>query len=120
MTRPVASLNDSRIDTIIVAGGVIPTDGVPAGKLEFPPSLAQWVAEHAPRARRICSVCTGAFVLAAAGVLDGKGRPPIGIGQRFWRTSIHKFRLIRLQSLSTTVRCGPLQGVPQVLTLRLP
>ena len=32
----------------------------------------QWLKEMALRARRVGSVCTGALLLAAAGLLDGK------------------------------------------------
>lgn len=52
-------------DTIIVPGW----RGVES---EVPPKLiAQLQAAHA-RGARICSICTGAFVLAAAGLLEGK------------------------------------------------
>ena len=34
--------------------------------------LVDWVRERAGQARRVASVCTGAFMLAAAGVLDGR------------------------------------------------
>src|SRR3982074_598095 len=34
--------------------------------------VRRWLRKAAPRARRYGSVCTGAFVLAAAGLLDGK------------------------------------------------
>jgi transcriptional regulator GlxA family with amidase domain len=36
------------------------------------PELLAWVREQARQVRRIASVCAGAFVLAAAGVLDGR------------------------------------------------
>jgi len=37
-----------------------------------PPQLVQWIRKRAPSVRRLCSVCTGAFLLAAAGQLDGR------------------------------------------------
>ncbi|MGH6878525.1 MAG: GlxA family transcriptional regulator [Rhizomicrobium sp.] len=54
------------VDTLLVAGG----EGaeIAAGD----PALVEWVRERATQARRVASVCTGAFVLAAAGVLDGR------------------------------------------------
>jgi len=52
------------IDTLIAIGG----DGAVAPQ---PPELAKWLAERAPYIRRIASVCTGAFILAGAGLLDG-------------------------------------------------
>ncbi|WP_369274742.1 GlxA family transcriptional regulator [Streptomyces sp. R11] len=36
------------------------------------PGLTDWLREHGPRAERLVSVCTGAILLAAAGLLDGR------------------------------------------------
>jgi transcriptional regulator GlxA family with amidase domain len=54
------------IDTLIVPGGK--GSSTASGDR----ALVSWLAENAPRARRVASVCTGAFVLAAAGLLDGR------------------------------------------------
>jgi transcriptional regulator GlxA family with amidase domain len=47
---------------------------VPGGQgTEHPaPELIGWLRRHGPQARRVASVCTGAFLLAEAGLLDGK------------------------------------------------
>jgi transcriptional regulator GlxA family with amidase domain len=54
------------LDTLLVAGG----EGVEAA-IENP-VLVEWVRQRAAQARRVASVCTGAFMLAAAGLLDGR------------------------------------------------
>ncbi len=56
---------DGAIDTLIVLGGISVFE---APTLE----LIQWIRERAARVRRLVSVCTGAFVLAPTGLLDGK------------------------------------------------
>ncbi len=56
----------TQVDTLMVAGG----PGVEAAAAD--PVLVDWVRERASRARRVASVCTGAFLLAASGVLDGR------------------------------------------------
>jgi transcriptional regulator GlxA family with amidase domain len=54
-------------DTLLVAGG---SQGLPMVTARA--DARRWLRRVAPRAKRYGSVCTGAFVLAAAGLLDGK------------------------------------------------
>jgi transcriptional regulator GlxA family with amidase domain len=53
-------------DTLVVAGGGAPREGLVSE------DLRRYIVRAAGRSRRIAGVCTGAFVLAAAGLLDGK------------------------------------------------
>jgi transcriptional regulator GlxA family with amidase domain len=55
------------LDTILVAGG-----GKDALQRMGDDRLPEWLNARAETTRRIGSVCTGAFVLAAAGLLDGR------------------------------------------------
>ncbi len=54
------------LDTLIVPGG----SGTHAAVRDD--ALLSWVSHTSARARRTASVCTGAFLLAAAGLLDGR------------------------------------------------
>jgi transcriptional regulator GlxA family with amidase domain len=54
------------VDTLIVAGG----GGVHAASQDD--ALVAWLTQRAGVARRVASVCTGAFLLARAGLLDGR------------------------------------------------
>ncbi|WP_371574822.1 GlxA family transcriptional regulator [Streptomyces sp. NBC_01314] len=50
--------------TLLVPGG--------HGTRSPAPEVVAWLREHGPRAERLVSVCTGAILLAEAGVLDGR------------------------------------------------
>ncbi len=54
------------VDTLVVAGG----QGVM--RAADNQELVGWLRGHAADARRVASVCTGAFLLGAAGLLDGR------------------------------------------------
>jgi transcriptional regulator GlxA family with amidase domain len=55
-----------KLDTFIVAGAPH------APNMHFKAELLSWMSSCAEQSRRFGSVCTGAFALAAAGLLDGR------------------------------------------------
>jgi transcriptional regulator GlxA family with amidase domain len=62
---PDEDLRDSRTpDLMIVPGG--------PGARRRDPDLADWLRGNAPATSRVASVCTGAFLLAEAGLLSGR------------------------------------------------
>jgi transcriptional regulator GlxA family with amidase domain len=66
------------IDTLIVVGG--------NGSREAMRDTANlaFLRQAASTVRRLCSVCSGAFLLAGAGFSTGVGRRPTGGGPGFW------------------------------------
>jgi transcriptional regulator GlxA family with amidase domain len=54
------------VDTLLVPGGI----GIEAGQAQ--PALLKWLRKQAQSSRRVGSVCVGAFLLAEAGLLDGR------------------------------------------------
>ena len=89
MTVGLATLDGMSIDTLIAPGGC------KGNQYYTPPGLVEWVRQRAPEARRLCSVCTGAFLLAAAGQLDGR------------RVSTHWEWADRLAELNPKVKVDP-------------
>jgi transcriptional regulator GlxA family with amidase domain len=61
---PDSTAGEPALDLLLVAGG--------EGALEVDPDLLAWVGKLATRARLVASVCSGAFVLAEAGLLAGR------------------------------------------------
>src|SRR5262249_46003538 len=66
VTEPVTALDRHAIDTLIVPGACNVDDVCRDGE------LIGWVQRRALGCRRVCSVCVGAFLLAEAGLLNGR------------------------------------------------
>jgi transcriptional regulator GlxA family with amidase domain len=62
---PIREINGP-IDTLIIAGGPGAETGI------YDSFFVTWIGEAAERSRRVASICTGAFLLGAAGLIDGK------------------------------------------------
>ena len=85
------------LDTLMVAGGM----GTPAAMGDQ--RLMRWLRKIAPRVRRLCSVCTGTFLLAQAGLLGGRRATT---HWRFCDTLARRFPAIRVQTDPIFVRDG--------------
>jgi transcriptional regulator GlxA family with amidase domain len=64
--HPHGPLDNRPIDTLVIPGG----KGTRAAANDE--RLSSWIRLAAGRSRRVASVCTGAFLLARAGLLDGR------------------------------------------------
>ncbi|MDO8364202.1 MAG: DJ-1/PfpI family protein [Actinomycetota bacterium] len=78
-----------RIDTLVLAGGW----GVFEARHDR--RLVEWIAAVAPRCRRVATVCTGTFLAAQAGLLDGR------------RVTTHWARTERLQQEFPSLTVDP-------------
>jgi len=66
--RSLRSVRAREVDMFMVAGG----DEARLRALSGAPALRRWVGRLRPQSARIASVCTGAFLLAELGLLDGR------------------------------------------------
>ena len=64
-TEPLPD-DGERIDTLVLTGG----SGASAAAADD--ALVAWIRATAPRCRRVATVCSGAFLGAAAGLLGGR------------------------------------------------
>lgn len=109
----VAAGAPGQFDTLLVAGAPH------AWELHFKASLLEWIRASSVASRRFGSVCTGAFALAATGLLDGRRITT------HWAASAelrHRYPLIRVEEDALAVRDGKLRtaaGVTAGLDLAL-
>lgn len=89
---------DSVYDTILVTGS---QDFQKTGDDQI---LIDWLIQSAPSARRICATCTGTFVLAAAGLLDGRRAATHG---NYTKPFATMFPQVRVEPDRLFVRDGP-------------
>ena len=86
------------LDTLLIAGG----PGVEAAAADS--LLIAWIRRRAAAARRVASVCTGAFLLGASGILDGRR------AATHWSCCAElarRFPAVRVESDPIFVRDGP-------------
>lgn len=90
-------LSDQTFDTLLIAGG----EGTRPAALD--PALIAWVQSQSETARRTASICSGAYVLAQAGLLDGRR------ATTHWQRSAdfaRRYPLVRLEPDRIYVRDG--------------
>lgn len=103
------------IDTLVVVGGEGAREAVADA------ALLEWVRAAAGRTRRLSSVCSGAFVLAAAGLLEGRGatthwRACGLLGEYFPGVTVHADRIFVVDGRVWT-SAGVTSGIDMALAM---
>lgn len=65
LTAPLRDFSPGEIDTVLVVGGA-------KVEVSCDERLVDWIRRNHTAAQRVASVCTGAFILALAGLLEGR------------------------------------------------
>lgn len=86
------------LDTLIIPGG----SGL--RRPETQAAVAAWLRTHAKHIRRICSVCTGIYGLAASGLLDGRR---VTTHWRWARRVAERFPALRMEPNAIFIQDGP-------------
>ncbi len=86
------------LDTIVVPGGS-------ALRLDsgIRNAVAGWLRKNAPRARRVASVCTGIYGLAASGLIDGR---PATTHWRFAQDVAERWKRVRINADAIFIKDG--------------
>jgi transcriptional regulator GlxA family with amidase domain len=111
--RIIGQDTDGPIDTLLIAGR--PN----AAEVGADRAVIDWLRKRAPTVRRFGSICTGAFVLAAAGLLDGRR---VTTHWAVARQLAQQFPRVMVDEDAILVRDGPLRtaaGVTAGLDLAL-
>lgn len=101
-TSPLPEFKDVAVDTVVVPGSpdieqVMANSG----------RLVEWLRRVSGRARRIASVCSGAFLLAQAGLLDGKRAATHWAMCDLLKGHFPRSKLNATPSLFRKIRSGP-------------
>lgn len=95
---PECSIEDApSLDTLLIPGGV----GSRVDNAD--PRLLEWLRRQAAIARRVVSVCTGAYMLAATGLLDGRR---VATHWRYAEDLARRFPAIHVESERLFLRDG--------------
>jgi transcriptional regulator GlxA family with amidase domain len=96
--QPHAALDEApRLDTLVIPGGSGLRDPAVSKR------LVQWIRSRARTTRRIASVCTGIYALAATGLLDGRS---VTTHWRFAADVARRFPALRMEADSLFIRDG--------------